>query len=254
MSGVGVGWPLVVALTALLALGAGVAWRGQLRIEREIVVAALRAVLQLAAVGVILHTVLTHRWASVLFAIGMFAVAVWTAGGRDEARRDWPWIAVALGVAVAPVLAIVFGSGVAPLTGPAIIPIAGIITGGAMTAHTLATRRAFATLREDKGLVEAGLALGFQRSTAIRLAIDPHAAEALLPAIDQTRTVGLVTLPGAFVGVLLGGGSAADAAAAQLLVLIGHLAAETITVVTSRRLIAAGRLLAPDLRRSLPRS
>ncbi|WP_435154151.1 hypothetical protein [Micromonospora aurantiaca (nom. illeg.)] len=29
-----------------------------------------------------------------------------------------------------------------------------------------------------------------------------------MPALDQTRTVGLVTLPGAFVGVLPGGGTA----------------------------------------------
>ena len=30
--------------------------------------------------------------------------------------------------------------------------------------------------------------------------------EAIIPALDQTRTVGLVTLPGAYIGVLLGGG------------------------------------------------
>ena len=29
------------------------------------------------------------------------------------------------------------------------------------------------------------------------------AGQALIPALDQTRTVGLVTLPGAYVGVLL---------------------------------------------------
>jgi len=33
------------------------------------------------------------------------------------------------------------------------------------------------------------------------------AALALVPGLDQTRTVGLVTLPGAFVGVLLAGAS-----------------------------------------------
>ncbi|MFI6743032.1 ABC transporter permease [Nonomuraea sp. NPDC050451] len=33
-----------------------------------------------------------------------------------------------------------------------------------------------------------------------------------MPALDQTRTVGLVTLPNAFVGMLLGGASPAVAA------------------------------------------
>ena len=75
----------------------------------------------------------------------------------------------------------------------------------------------------------------------------------LHPAIDQTRTVGLVTLPGAFVGVLLGGGSAGDAAAAQVLVLVGLLAAESCVAETSRRLIASGRIMPRDLRVLLPR-
>lgn len=35
--------------------------------------------------------------------------------------------------------------------------------------------------------------------------VRPAASDALLPGLDQTRTVGLVTLPGAFVGMLLGG-------------------------------------------------
>lgn len=246
----------MAALVALLALAVTVAWRGQLTVARPVATAALRAVIQLAAISVILHAVLDRTWASVLFACGMFVVAVWTASGRAEARRDATWIAVALAAAVAPVLAVIFGSRVADFVGPAIIPIAGILTGGAMTAHTLAARRAFAALRESKGLVEAGLALGFSRRVAIRLTIDPHAPEALTPVLDQTRTVGLVTLPGAFVGVLLGGGSAADAAAAQVLVLVlvGLLAAETIAVVMARRLISTGRVLPADLRRSLPRS
>jgi putative ABC transport system permease protein len=70
----------------------------------------------------------------------------------------------------------------------------------------------------------------------------------LVPALDQTRTVGLVTLPGAFVGVLLGGGTPIQAGAAQVMVLIGLLAAETITVVVAHHLMATARLLPIDLR------
>jgi UDP-glucose/iron transport system permease protein len=158
----------------------------------------------------------------------------------------------AVSVVIAAVLAIIFGLQVTTFTGAAIIPIAGIIIGGAMTAHTLTARRAFDALRSDRGQVEAGLALGLARPAAIALIISRHTPEALHPAIDQTRTVGLVTLPGAFVGVLLGGGSAADAAAAQILVLVGLLAAETCVAETSRRLIASGRIMPRDLRTLLP--
>ena len=52
-----------------------------------------------------------------------------------------------------------------------------------------------------------------------------------------------MTLPGAFVGVLLGGGSPLQAGAAQLLVLIGLLAAEVLAVWTVTELIARGAIL-----------
>lgn len=246
------GVALGVALVALLLFAIVVATIGRLPVRRELIVAAVRASIQLLAVSAFIAAIMGHTWSALLFAFMMFAVAVFTAGGRIGARRDWLWIGVALGAGVAPVLAVIFGSGVAGFTGPAIIPIAGIITGGAMTAHTLTGRRAFDAIRSDRGQIEAALALGLTRPRAVALVIGRHAPEALTPVLDQTRTVGLVTLPGAFVGVLLGGGSASEAAASQVLVLVGLLAAETAVVVASHRLIAAGRILPIDIRASLP--
>lgn len=53
--------------------------------------------------------------------------------------------------------------------------------------------------------------------------------EALIPGIDQTKTTGLVVLPGAFVGAIFGGLSPLDAARFQLIVLAALLAAGAIT-------------------------
>jgi ABC-type iron transport system FetAB permease component len=91
--------------------------------------------------------------------------------------------------------------------------------------------------------VEAALALGLLPRDAVLLIARPVAATALVPALDQTRTVGLVTLPGAFVGVLLGGGTPVEAGAAQLLVLVGLLAAQVLAVWAVTELIARGALL-----------
>ena len=68
-----------------------------------------------------------------------------------------------------------------------------------------------------------------------------RAADALIPVLDQTRSVGLVTLPGAFVGMLLGGASPVQAGAVQLLVLVGLLAVQTVAVLITIELVAAGR-------------
>lgn len=72
------------------------------------------------------------------------------------------------------------------------------------------------------------------------MVIEKTATDALLPNADQTRTVGLVTLPGAFVGVLLSTGSAAQAGAAQILILIALVLSQSCAVALTIELVARG--------------
>jgi putative ABC transport system permease protein len=184
----------------------------------------------------------------------MFAVASVTALGRVGApRSQLPWVMAAVGAGAAPVLALVLGSGTVPFNGPGIIPIAGIVIGNTMTAATLTGRRAYDEISGKFGSYEAGLALGLSSPAAAYEVIQPTAKEALTPGLDQTRTVGLVTLPGAFIGVLLGGGTPLEAGSAQLLVLIGLMAGQALTAAVLLRLVAAGRVVRRDLADRYPR-
>jgi len=243
-----------VVLVVLVAIAATTSSVGRLDVAREQVTAALRAVLQLLVVATLIGAVVRSVALSLLFVALMYVVAASTSLRRIRAPAgDLAWVGLALAAGVVPVVGLCLVSGLVPLNGIGVIPIAGIIIGGAMTAATLSGRRAFAELAAHMGLYEAGLALGLRSADAAGLVIQPTAREALTPGLDQTRTVGLVTLPGAFVGVLLGGGSPTDAAAAQLLVLIGLLAAQAITTATLIKLIATGRVVRGDLRERYPR-
>ena len=91
------------------------------------------------------------------------------------------------------------------------------------------------------GEVEAALALGLSDRNAALEICRPVAAQALVPVLDQTSTVGLVTLPGAFVGMLLGGASPIQAGVVQLVVLVMLLAAEAVAVLVTIELTALGR-------------
>jgi putative ABC transport system permease protein len=104
----------------------------------------------------------------------------------------------------------------------------------------LAGRRALDELTQRRGEVEAALALGLPDRDAALEVCRPGAAQALLPPLDQTRTVGLVTLPGAFVGMLLGGATPLAAGAVQLFVLVALLAVEAVAVVATIELAARG--------------
>lgn len=247
-----VDWRLAIAIGLLLAVAIAASLLGRLPTWRSSAIAVVRAVIQLALVAGVIRLALEHVWSAAAFAVLMLVVATFTSAGRVEARAAWAWVAFAIAAGVAPVLAVIFGTGSTPVSPAAIVAISGIVIGNAMTACSLAVRRAVASLREQHGQVEAALALGLSRAFAIDLVIERDRVEALVPVLDQTRTVGLVTLPGAFIGVLLGGGSTADAAAAQIIVLAGLIAANTITVVVAARLVALGRVLPADLREWLP--
>lgn len=235
--------PTLVVVAAILVLVAAAAARlAALGVERAVLTAAVRAAVQLTAVALVIATVLSSDGLSLVFAVGMLVAASLAAGQRVAGWRCAPWAALAVAAGAVPVLTLVLGSGVVPFSGPAIVAVSGIVIGGAMTACGQAGRRALDELNARAGEFEAALALGLDRRAAGLEIARAAAAEALFPPLDQTRTVGLVTLPGAFIGVLLGGGSAGEAASAQVLVLFGLLAAEVIAVAVVLELVVRGQL------------
>ena len=245
------GWPVAIALVALLLMALVAHRLVGYGLEMPTLVAGVRAVAQLAVVALLIEAVVSSVALSWALVAVMFTMGVLTTARRVEAAAAWPWAALAMACGVAPVLLVVFATGAIPWAGIAIIPIAGIIVGNAMTGHTLVGRRAFAALREERAQYEACLSLGLLPAQAITESIHRRAPEALLPGLDQVKTTGVVTLPGAFIGVMLGGGSPVQAATAQALVLFGIMASQTITVAVAERLIAARRLLPVDLRAAL---
>lgn len=239
------GLRLAVVAVVLVVLGAAASAAGRLGHAAGVARAAGRATVQLATVSALVTVVLARLGTSAAFVALMLAVAVATSARRCAAGRSGWWVGVALAGGSLPVLGLVLASGVVPLRGVSVVPIGGIVIGGAMTATTLAARRALDAVADRHGEVEAGMALGLTEWDARREVTRPAAADALLPVLDQTRTVGLVTLPGAFVGMLLGGASAIQAGSLQLLVLLALLSAEAIAAVGIAELVASGRLRRP---------
>ena len=244
----GLGWAAVVVLPLLIVIGVGASRYAGLRHDKGIVTAALRAVVQLAAVGAVVGIALQHTLGAIGFVLLMFAVATVTSTRRIQhtARipRQWVYCAAAIGCGAFVVLLLLILPGVVPRNPASILPMGGIVVGGAMTATTLAGRRVLSEYGNRYGEFEAGLSIGLLQPDAFKLVVGPVAGDALLPALDQTRTVGLVTLPGAFVGMVLGGASPTQAAALQLVVLVGLVAAEALAILVITELLSHSTL--PD--------
>jgi putative ABC transport system permease protein len=250
----GLGISAVVVLPLLVAIAVLASRLASLRHDRGIVTAALRAVLQLALVGVVVGFALQSIWGTLAFILVMLTVATITSTRRIRSTLKVPgqlaYCAIAIGGGSAVVLLLLVLPGVVPRNPGSILPMGGIIVGNAMNATTLAGRRLLSEYKGRYGEYEAGLSIGLMPPDAFKLVAGPVAGDALLPALDQTRTVGLVTLPGAFVGMVLGGASPTAAAALQLVVLIGLLAAGSIAILAMTELLARAPL--PDGRTVSP--
>ena len=131
------GWPVAVALVALLVVTVVANHVARLGLARDAVVAGARAALQLSIAAAVIVFVIRSIWLSVLALAGMFVMAVVTTCRRVEAPHAWPWASAAMAAGILPVLAILLATRTIPLEGIALIPVVGIVLGNTMTVHTL---------------------------------------------------------------------------------------------------------------------
>lgn len=231
---------LGIGLVVLIAIALVVLTVAQIPHRRALLIAAVRAGVQLTVVALALRGVFAAPIAVVAVIAVMFGVASWTAGRRlREHANALRSVVIACFAGASVAIAIIVGLPTLARDLRDLVAVSGIVLGGTMTAATLTGRRLSAGLQARRDEVEGWLSIGATPRQAVLPIAREAVFEALVPALDQTRTVGLVTLPGAFVGALLGGASASQAARFQVVVLIGLLCAEAITAVVLAHLLGA---------------
>ncbi len=225
---------LAASLT-LVALALGLSWRRGLRLERDLVIAAVRAVAQLVAVGYVLLVILAEDAPLVLawcWVALMIAIAATTVGRRaPEVPGATKLAATAMAMSTAVALAIAFGLDVFPLESRVVVPVGGMIVGNALGGTVVAARRVVAELSDHRLDVEARLALGQTSAEAAQPFIRRALRTALIPQIESTKAVGLISLPGTMTGLILAGVRPVDAVLVQAAVMFLILGSVAINVV-----------------------
>nr|WP_162849198.1 ABC transporter permease [Subtercola vilae] len=232
--------PTIVALVLLAAIA--VAGLSAARVPRASapVWAILRGTLQLAALSLVLSGIIGNPvWVAVGLLV-MFTAAVYTASRRIHAdRRQTMAVGLSMLAGNAAVLVIVFTTGAIEFSPRYALAIGGIIVGNTMSIATLTGRTFRASVRDHWSEVEGWLALGARPIESTRQLARSAIYSAMVPSIDQTKTTGIVVLPGAFVGAIFGGSSPLEAGRFQIVVLAGILAGATITATLLVRLIGS---------------
>ena len=225
-------------------------WR-QLGLERSVLWAAARALVQLLAVGLLFQVIfesgLANLWSG-LWVVVMVVISGVVVARRTNAGRDMVLVGFgAIGVTVVIVLAVIFGLGILPIEAVSVVVIAGITIGNTMPTVVQAVDRTRTQLVESAGQIEAMLALGFDARESTRRVVYDVARLALIPQIERTKVVGLIALPGAMTGLLLAGVDPIDAVLIQLVVMFLVLGAVALSVIIVT-LALANRALTNDLR------
>ncbi|CAM5432515.1 ABC transporter permease [Leifsonia shinshuensis] len=238
---------LGVALLALLATAILGAYRVPHRWAP--LLAILRGAAQLAVISVVLSGVITSPWWVALALLVMFGVAAGTATRRIGWSVDHGiMMAVAMAAGVVVTFTIVFSTGAIDFTARYALAIGGIVIGNSMSIATLSGRRFTEAVDDHWDEVEGWLALGASpRQSTIEQA-RTAVYSALIPSVDQTKTTGLVTLPGAFVGAIFGGVSPLEAGRFQVVVLAAIMCAGSITAVIVAAWLAPVRVRPARLR------
>ncbi len=199
-----------------------------------------RAVVQLTIIALLLRGILDVPWTVVAFVVLMLTTASLTAMSR--VRELWHGRrAAVLGVLAGGVatLVVVFGLRLVDLEARYVVAVGGIVIGNSMSAATLAGRNFLRASRARADEIEGWLSVGATPAQAHADIGREAVRESLIPTLDQTKSTGLVTLPGAFVGALFGGASPAVAAQFQLVVLAGIALAMTITAIVVVRIASS---------------
>lgn len=240
--------PLNIAAALLLVLVAIILSRLLgLRLEKPLLIAAVRTIIQLGFIGLILAWLFARdHWYETL---AILSVMTLIAAHAARARISNPYRGLYIDTFIAIFIAgwvILFITvwlilDVHPRFTPQyLIPIAGMILGNALTGISLTAERFLSALRNNPAHIQSRLALSATPWEACRAEAIEALRAGMMPTINAMSVVGLVSLPGMMTGQILAGANPHQAVLYQIVVMFmmsstGAIACVIMLLLTFRR-------------------
>jgi putative ABC transport system permease protein len=210
------------AVTAVLAIVVGlVARKRGIHVEWETVIALIRGLAQIVAVGFILVLMLKGpQWTSAFMLSAMVLAA-----GATSARRakkipgtfEVSFWSILIGSGS--VIALMTWAGVIDSAITSIVPVGSMVIANAMNTNALALERFRSEVESHVGEIESALALGAAPEISVSPEVQRSFSASLIPALNNLRSLGLVWIPGLMAGMVLSGSSPLSAAIYQFVVI-----------------------------------
>jgi putative ABC transport system permease protein len=238
---------LGLAQSAAAALAAMVvvllARKRGIHLESDALIAMVRGLVQIVAVGSILLILLrAPRWTAIFLLIAMIVAAGATSARRAKGMPGaFQVSAWSIACGAGSVIALMTWLGVIDTAITALVPVGSMLIANAMNTNGLALNRLRGDVLAHVGEIEAALALGAEAKSSLGPYVQASYEASLIPAIDSLRSLGIVWIPGLMAGMMLSGSRPVYAAIYQFVVLAMIFAASGITSLVSTFLIR-GRL------------
>ena len=217
---------VALALTmSLLARRAGIGLLAETR------TALLRGIGQIVLVGFLLTIVLGGaRWLSALVLLAMMVAGSFIAAQRSKHIPGVLQVTLsAILIGAGFVIATMEALGVIDAAPATLIPVGSMIIANAMNTAALALDRFRAEVEAHPGQIEAALALGAAPATATAPYVQAAVRAAVIPSLNNLRSLGIVWIPGLMAGMVIAGGNPLVAAIYQFTVITMLFATAGIT-------------------------
>nr|VFK36906.1 MAG: putative ABC transport system permease protein [Candidatus Kentron sp. SD]VFK40544.1 MAG: putative ABC transport system permease protein [Candidatus Kentron sp. SD]VFK78378.1 MAG: putative ABC transport system permease protein [Candidatus Kentron sp. SD] len=229
-----------VALAALLiVINGGISVALHLRMERLLLIASARTVIQLLLVGMVLEWV--FRWERWYVVIGLATVMTLIAGitATSNSERRYPGIRmnniIALWVSAWIVTSFALFGIMREITWyqpQYVIPLLGMVLGNTLNGISVGLNAFTESLATRREQIESLLALGASRWEAAHGAVRHAVRTGMLPTINAMMVVGIVSLPGMMTGQLISGMSPIQAVKYQIVIMFLIAAATSIGTIS----------------------
>ncbi|QOY78406.1 iron export ABC transporter permease subunit FetB [Staphylococcus aureus] len=225
-----------LGLTALLlVIPIIISYKEGLHIIKDLIVATLRAVVQLIILGFLLHYIfkINDKWLLVLCVFVIIVNASWNTISRSSPVMHHVFLIsfVAIFVGTALPLAGTIATGAIQFTANEVIPIGGMLANNGLIAINLAYQNLDRAFVQDGTNIESKLSLAATPKLASKGEIRESIRLAIVPTIDSVKTYGLVSIPGMMTGLIIGGVPPLQAIKFQLLVVFIHTTATIMSAL-----------------------
>ena len=222
----------------IMLLPAWILWKYRTGLNRKLLTASIRMVLQLLFVGYYLEYLFLYDnpWINAAWIFVMVVVADFATIDRSELKRKSSILIPIFGATFLGIVIIDLFFLEAVIQLPKLlaaqytIPITGMVLGNCLRSNVIGINAFYYSLAEQKERYQFYLACGATRQEALQSFISEALQKSANPTLASMATIGLVSLPGMMTGQILSGSSPMIAIKYQIMIMVAIFSGTILSV------------------------